>query len=130
MPISVVWQARLLSVLRIVVALLFIQHGSVKLFGFPAPGPAQLSTLLLVAALIEFVGGLLVLVGLFTRVAAFIMSGEMAVAYFEAHAPKSFFPYVSGGDLAVLFCFVFLYLAFAGGGPWSLDAVRRPGLAV
>jgi putative oxidoreductase len=91
-----------------------------KFFGFPADGP-PLSGLIILAALIETVGGLLLLVGLFTRLAALVMSGEMAFAYFIAHAPKSFYPAVNGGTLAVLYCFVFLYLVFAGGGPWSID---------
>jgi len=118
------WQPRILSAMRIVVALLFLQHGLVKVFGFPMPGPASLPPLLMLAAAIEIIGSLLLLIGLFTEVAAFIMSGEMAFAYFMAHAPKSVYPIANGGDLAILFCFVFLYLAFAGGGPWSLDSVR------
>jgi putative oxidoreductase len=118
------WQPRILSITRIVAALLFLQHGLVKVFGFPMPGPASLPPLLMLAAAIEIIGSLLLLVGLFTEVVAFIMSGEMAFAYFMAHAPKSIYPIANGGDLAILFCFIFLYLAFAGGGPWSLDAAR------
>jgi putative oxidoreductase len=112
----------ILSVLRIVAALLFLQSGLEKLFGFPAAGPL-LSGLIVVAALIETLGSLLLLLGLFTRWAALVMSGEMAFAYFIAHAPKSFYPAVSGGNLAVLYCVVFLYFVFAGGGPWSVDRV-------
>jgi putative oxidoreductase len=114
------WRPCALSILRIVVALLFLQHGLSKFFGFPAEGP-PLSGLIILAAIIETFGSLLVLVGLFTRLAAFVMSGEMAFAYFMAHAPKSFYPAVNEGSLAVLYCFVFLYLVFAGGGPWSID---------
>ncbi len=121
------WTPRLLSVLRIVVALLFIEHGAQKLFGFPAPPasglPAPLS-LLWDGAVLEFAGGLLVLVGLFTRPVAFLLSGEMAFAYWMFHAPRSPFPVLNGGDAAILFCFVFLYLAAAGGGAWSLDRAR------
>ena len=121
------WAPRLLSVLRIVVALLFIEHGAQKLFGFPAPPasglPAPLS-LLWDGAVLEFVGGLLLLVGLFTRPVAFVLSGEMAFAYWMFHAPRSPFPVLNGGDAAILFCFVFLYLAAAGGGAWSLDRAR------
>ena len=118
------WTPRALSVLRIVVALLFIEHGTQKLIGFPpGPGPVQLGSMLGVAALIELIGGCLLLLGLFTRVAAFIMSGEMAVAYFMVHAPKSPFPVVSQGEPAVLFCFIFLFYFFAGAGSWSLDAL-------
>jgi putative oxidoreductase len=119
----------LLSVLRIVVALLFLEHGSMKLFGFPPgspmPMPAPL-TLFWFAGLIELVGGALLALGLFTRSVAFICSGEMAVAYFMGHASKGavLMPLMNQGEAAVLYCFVFLYLAFAGAGPWSVDAAR------
>jgi putative oxidoreductase len=121
------WAPRLLSVLRIVVALLFLQHGLTKLFGFPGTAPANFNWFTLapgLASLIETFGGLALLFGFYTRVAAFIMSGEMAVAYFMAHQPRNFFPYNNGGDAAVLYCFVFLYLALVGGGEWSVDAKR------
>ena len=121
------WAPRLLSVLRIVVALLFLQHGLTKLFGFPGAAPANFNWFTLapgLASLIETFGGLALLFGFYTRVAAFIMSGEMAVAYFMSHLPRSFFPYTNGGSLAVLYCFVFLYLALVGGGEWSVDAKR------
>ena len=117
-----------LSVLRIVTALLFIAHGTGKYLDFPAlgmPAPSPFS-LVGVAGLIEIIGGLLVLVGFYTRAAAFIMSGEMAVAYFTAHLPHGFFPLLNGGESAVLFCFVFLYLVFAGPGAWSIDEARAP----
>ena len=115
-----------LSVLRIIVALLFLEHGSAKLLGFPAAGtmPA-LFTLGWFSGAIELIGGALLAAGLFSRTAAFIMSGEMAVAYFMSHAPHSFFPIVNRGDAAVLYCFAFFYLAFAGPGPLSLDALLR-----
>jgi len=113
-----------LSILRVVVALLFLEHGLSKLFGFPVPGPS-LQGLLILAAFLETVGSLLLLVGAYTRIVAFILSGEMAFAYFMAHAPRSFYPLANGGDGAILFCFIFLYIAFAGGGPWSVD---RPAL--
>ena len=119
------WSPRVLAALRIVTALLFIEHGLMKLVAFPAavPGlPSPLPTILLVAALIEIVGGALIAVGLFTRIAAFICSGEMAVAYFMFHATKGFWPALNQGEAAILFCFIFLYLAFAGGGAWSVDA--------
>ena len=112
----------LLSILRIVVALLFLEHGLSKVVGFPIPGP-PLAGLLILAAILESVGSFLVLIGAYTRIVAFILSGEMAVAYFMAHAPRSFFPLANGGDAAILFCFAFLYIAFAGGGPWSVDRV-------
>lgn len=115
----------MLGILRIVTALLFIEHGTQKLLGFPASefSPAMAS-LPWIAGLIEIVGGILVLIGLYTRPAAFIMSGQMAVAYWMAHAPQSFFPVQNGGDAAILFCFVFLYIVFAGPGAFSLDARR------
>jgi putative oxidoreductase len=119
------WAPRLLSVLRFVVALLFLQHGLTKLFGFPGAAPANFNWFTLapgLASLIETFGSLALLFGFYTRAAAFIMSGEMAVAYFIVHQPRSFFPYNNGGDAAVLFCFVFLYLALVGGGEWSVDA--------
>jgi putative oxidoreductase len=124
-----VWVPRVLSVLRIVVGLLFLEHGTQKLFGFPPsanPGPPLLS-LMGIQGLIEIVGGGLIALGLFTRPVAFIICGDMAVAYFMAHFPTSFFPITNRGDAAILYCFVFLYLAVAGGGPWSLDASRRAG---
>lgn len=129
MPNLTAWSPRVLSLLRIVTALLFMEHGLMKLAHFPIAqqgAPDPLPPVLLAAAWIEVVGGGLVALGLFTRAAAFICSGEMAFAYFTAHAPKSFWPGVNMGDPAILFCFIFLYLAFAGGGPWSLDrAVRK-----
>ena len=123
------WAPRVLAVLRIVAGLLFIEHGTQKLFAFPAappfPMPAAFS-LLWIGAILETVGGLLIVLGLFARPAAFILSGEMAVAYFMAHAPRGFFPALNGGDAAILFCFIFLYIAAAGPGAWSLDrAIRR-----
>ncbi len=111
-----------LSILRIVVALLFLQHGLSKVFGFPTPGPS-LHGLLILAAILETLGALLVLVGAYTRIVAFILSGEMAFAYFMVHAPQSFYPLANKGELAVLYCFIFLYFVFAGGGPWSVDRV-------
>lgn len=125
--LSTVWGPRLLSVLRIVTALLFMEHGTMKLLGFPAsgnPGPALFS-LIGFAGILELVGGLLLVLGLFTRPVAFILSGQMAVAYFMAHAPQSFFPLINKGESAILFCFVFLYLFVAGAGPWSVDAARK-----
>jgi putative oxidoreductase len=121
------WAPRLLSVLRTVVGLLFIEHGTSKLFGFPPmPGAEGLAIFSLIglSAILEFVGGLLMTVGLFTRATAFILSGEMAVAYFMAHAPKGFYPLLNHGEPAILYCFVFLYFAAAGGGPWSIDSRR------
>jgi putative oxidoreductase len=112
------------SILRIMVGLLFMQHGLVKLFGFPtgAGFPAFLSQTWF-EGVIEMIGGGLIVIGLFTRSAAFITSGEMAIGYFMVHAPKGFFPYVNGGNLAILYCFVFFYLVFAGPGPISLDTL-------
>ncbi|MDA5636923.1 MULTISPECIES: DoxX family protein [Agrobacterium] len=119
------YRPQALGALRIMTALLFISHGTQKLFGFPASQmEGSLPTMLLVAALLEFVGGVLVLIGLFTRPVAFILSGQMAVAYFIAHGPKSFFPALNGGDAAILFCFIFLYLFVAGPGAFSVDERR------
>jgi putative oxidoreductase len=116
----------LLSVLRIVAACLFIAHGTQKLFGFPAAGPRfVLFSMLGAAGLIETFGGSLMLLGLFTRPMAFILSGEMAVAYFRQHAPGGTWPLVNGGELAVLYCFLWLYFCAAGPGPWSVDGLRR-----
>lgn len=117
------WSPRMLSVLRIMTGLLFMEHGTQKLFGFPPspnPGPALLS-LLGVQGILELIGGLLILIGFLTRPVAFILAGDMAVAYFMAHAPRGFFPVLNGGQLAILYCFVFLYLFAAGGGVWSVD---------
>jgi putative oxidoreductase len=115
-----------LSILRIMVALLFLQHGLSKLFGFPSPmTPPPFLTMEWISGVIEFAGGVLLTLGLCTRPAAFIMSGEMAVGYFMFHASQGFFPILNHGDAAILYCFVFLYLVFAGAGPWSLDALWR-----
>ena len=120
------WSPRMLSVLRIMTGLLFLEHGTQKLFAFPPPanpGPALFS-LLGFQGIIELVGGILIGIGLFTRSVAFILAGDMAVAYFMRHAPANFFPLVNRGQLAILFCFVFLYLFVAGGGAWSVDQHR------
>jgi putative oxidoreductase len=114
------WSPHVLSAVRIVAALLFMEHGLQKLFGFPAAGPSM-TTILWVQALIEVIGGIALLVGAYTRPVAFILSGDMAVAYLMAHFPRSFYPAVNGGDSAILYCFLFLYLAFEGGGAWSVD---------
>ena len=129
------WSPRMLSILRVVVGLDFLQHGLAKYFGFPhvaAFDNLQVFSLLGLAGALEIVGSILVILGLFTRPAAFILSGEMAVAYFMAHAPRAFYPLINQGELAVIYCFVFLYLAFAGGGAWTLDRMfesRRPARA-
>ncbi|KAA9338334.1 DoxX family protein [Hymenobacter busanensis] len=119
------------ALLRIVVGVLFALHGSQKLLGFPGDKPTvELASHMGVAGIIELVGGLLVAVGLFARVAAFLASGEMAVAYFMAHVPQHPLPLLNSGEPAVLFCFVFLYIFFQGPGPWSLDSLRhRAGTA-
>ena len=122
------WSPRVLSVLRIVAALLFLTHGTAKLFQLPHEpmfDNLQLMSLIGVQGIIEVVGGALLLCGLFTRPVAFILSGDMAVAYFMSHFPNGWLPIENGGDLAVLFCFVFFYLFFAGPGPWSIDARLR-----
>jgi putative oxidoreductase len=117
------WSPRFLSVLRIVTAFLFMQHGGQKLLGFPAPAQAAhpLLSLIGLAGVLELFGGFLLLLGLFSRPVAFLLSGQMAVAYFMAHAPQGFWPLLNRGELAVLYSFVFLYLAVAGGGSWSID---------
>jgi putative oxidoreductase len=123
-----VWTPRLLSVLRIVTAFLFMMHGSAKILHVPHEpqyDDIALLSLIGIGGLLELVGGFLVLIGLFTRPVAFILSGEMAVAYFMFHAPSAFLPLLNRGDGAVLYCFLFLYLAFAGPGPWSVDAMLR-----
>jgi putative oxidoreductase len=115
-----------LAVLRIVTALLFLSHGTAKLIGWPDTGMSPpLFSLAGLAGILEIVGGILLVLGLFTRPVAFILAGEMAVAYFMAHAPQSFFPIVNRGESAVLFCFIFLYLVFAGAGVWSIDHLRK-----
>jgi putative oxidoreductase len=121
--LQTVWAPRALALLRIVAALIFMEHGTQKLFGFPPsdnPGP-PLFSLFGLAGVLEVVGGILLLIGLFTRPVAFVLSGQMAVAYWMAHAPQSFYPALNGGDAAILYCFVFLYLVAAGPGAWSLD---------
>ena len=122
-------QPQLLSVLRMVMAFLFFQYGSAKLIAFPGPimpggGTAPLSSLAGIAGLLEMTGGTLLFVGLFTRPVAFVLCGEMAIAYFHGHAGRGFWPVLNLGAPAVSFCFVWLYLSAAGGGPWSLDALR------
>src|SRR3954471_12256343 len=133
------WEPRGLSILRIVVGLLFVEHGTQKIFNFPPnpnPRPFHLFTLVPgLAGIMELVGGVLIVLGLFTRPVAFLLSGEMAFAYFMSHAPHGFFPISTGGnggELAILYCFVFLYFVFVGAGVWSLDAMRgsaRPAAA-
>jgi putative oxidoreductase len=117
----------LLSILRIVVAFLFIEHGAQKLLGVPGAGDhrVELMSLMGLAGVLELFGGALVLLGLFTRPGAFVLSGEMAFAYFMAHAPQGFWPVLNHGEAAVFYCFTFLYFSAAGGGPWSLDRALR-----
>ena len=126
------WAPRMLAVLRIMTALLFIEHGTAKLFGFP-PDPnvagIKVVSLLGLAGILEAFGGALLLLGLFTRPVAFVLAGFMAVAYFMAHAPKSFYPLLNMGDPAILYCFIFLYLFVAGPGAWSLDGLRAGSAA-
>lgn len=123
----VTWQPRILSVLRFIAGFLFIWHGTQKLFGYPPSdrGGGGLSALIATAGTLELVGGALLIVGLFTRWTAFVLCGMMAVAYWMAHGTQAFLPIVNKGELAVLYCFVFLYLFFAGGGEWSLDNLLR-----
>ncbi|MDI1283736.1 MAG: DoxX family protein [Reyranella sp.] len=126
--IATAWSPRLLSVLRIMSGLLFLQHGTAKHLKFPVvPMFAKLEPVSLIGAagVIEIVGSLLLILGLFTRTTAFVLSGFMAVAYFMSHAPRGFYPILNGGELAILYCFVFLYIAAAGPGPWSYDALQK-----
>lgn len=118
---------QVLSLLRIVAGLMFMQHGTQKIFGFPAEarGPYEFASQMGIGGVLELVGGALIVLGLFTRPVAFVLSGMMAVAYFQFHAPSSLYPLVNEGELAALYCWVFLYLALAGAGPWSLDAIQR-----
>jgi len=130
-PARTRWTDLFLSVLRIVAALVLMQHGSQKLFHYPPSGaPGPVAPLILIsqtglAGILEFFFGLFLLIGLFTRPVAFILSGEMAVAYFQVHAPRAFLPIMNRGELPVILCFLFLYFAFAGGGSWSVDALLR-----
>jgi putative oxidoreductase len=122
------WTPRALSVLRIITGLMIIQHGMAKIIGFPAdPSVAnfQPASLLAIAGVIELIGAALLILGLWTRPAAFILAGEMGVGYFIAHASKSFFPLLNGGTLAIMYCFTCLYLSTAGAGPWNLDAIMK-----
>jgi putative oxidoreductase len=126
MPIPARFSAPLLSLFRAMFGLMFLAHGVSKLFGLP-PFPKPLNPLLMAAGALELVGGALLVIGLFTRPVAFLLSGMMAVAYFMAHAPQGFLPLVNGGEAAILYCFAFLYLAAAGGGSIGVDAMRRGG---
>ena len=123
------WAPQLRSLLRIAAAIMFLQSGTMKLFGWPMSMPdnstADLLTQIGIGGLLEMVGGVLVLIGLFTRPAAFILSGMMAVAYFQFHQPGGFWPMENGGTTAVLYCFIWFYYSAAGAGPWSLDALRK-----
>lgn len=121
------WTGRMLSVFRIVAGLMFLSAGTMKIFGYPAnpmPNmpPIELMSQMGIGGLLEVVGGLLIVLGLFTRLTAFVLAGEMAVAYFQFHAPQAFWPTTNMGVPAVMYCFFFLYLMFAGAGPWSVDA--------
>jgi putative oxidoreductase len=123
------WSGPILSLLRIMTGLLFLAHGTAKFFTFPStqnfPAPVPLFSMVGFTGVLELVGGILIIIGLFTRIAAFVLAGFMAVAYFMAHAPQGIYPINNGGELAIMFCFAFLYFAAAGGGPWSLDAQRE-----
>lgn len=125
-----VWAPRGLAVLRIVTALLFLEHATQKFFGFPTGMGGPLPPLIMAAGAIELISSLLMIAGFYTRVAAFIASGEMAFAYFMAHMPQSFWPAVNKGEAAILYCFIFLYIALAGAGAWSVDNSRRSANAL
>ena len=118
------WAPQILSLIRILTAASFMTHGLMKLAGWPAPFPYPMNGLLYVAAVMEVVGGVLLIIGLFSRPVAFLLSGEMAVAYFMGHAPHGFFPALNMGEPAMLYCFIFLYIAVAGPGSWSVDALQ------
>ncbi|MSO34914.1 MAG: DoxX family protein [Acidobacteria bacterium] len=119
------YRPHIYAILRIVAGLLFAQHGAQKLFGALGGKPVELMSQMGLAGVIEFVGGLMIALGLFTSPVAFIVSGQMAVAYFQVHVPRGFWPIANGGEAAALFCFVFLYFAAAGSGKWSIDAIRK-----
>ncbi len=126
--IGAAWAPRLLSILRIMAGLMLFEHGTAKLLKFPfvqTMATVDLSSMGGIAGFFELIGGALLIVGPFTRPVAFILAGMTAVAYFYAHAPRGFYPILNGGELAALYCFAFLYLAAAGPGPWSADAMRR-----
>ena len=120
------WSPQLLSLMRFAVGITFVEHGTQKLLGFPVPAPGALGIfLLLFTGILETVAGTLLTVGLMTRMAAFLLSGELAVGYWWMHAPRSPYPMANGGEAMVLYCFVFLYIAAVGPGPWSLDALQK-----
>jgi putative oxidoreductase len=127
------WERRVLSILRIMVGVLYMEHGLAKILDFPhQPTHAPYAPFTLnpgLQGLLELFGGLLLALGLFTRTVAFVLAGNMAVAYFMVHAPRVFFPLLNGGELAIVYCFVFLYFWLAGGGPWSLDRVRASAVS-
>jgi putative oxidoreductase len=127
--IPATWSGPLHAALRIVTGLILLEHGTSKYFNFPATeyfaNGVEVFSLMGLAGALEVIGGLLIILGLFTRLAAFVLAGFMAAAYFMAHAPQSFFPLVNNGDAAILYCFIFLYFSAAGAGPWSLDATRK-----
>ena len=128
------WEPRMLSILRIMVGLLYMEHGLAKILDFPhQPNHAPYALLTLnpgLQGLLELVGGLLLALGLFTRTVAFVLAGNMAVAYFMVHGSRSFFPLLNGGELAIVYCFIFLYFWIAGGGEWSLDRSRASASAL
>jgi putative oxidoreductase len=128
----VTWSPRVLSILRIIVGLLFLEHGTSKYFSLPVSPSTGVAPMSLpgINGIIELVGGVLIVLGLFTRPVAFILAGDMAVAYFMAHAPRGFFSLVNAGELAIVYCFVFLYLAVAGAGVWSIDHLRARNKAL
>ena len=125
--VEAAWSPRLLGLLRIVTAILFMEHGAQKLLGFTPSdhGSPELLSLLGAAGILELAGGFFILIGLFTRPVAFVLAGEMAIAYWMAHAPKAIYPALNGGDAAILFCFIFLYLVAAGPGAFSVDGARQ-----